>query len=298
MEPRRAVAILAIAVLLVSVGLVLALYPPEKQMENRLWSVRAEDYPSESVDLEVSLGAAEVTIQQLNASDVIVDVQAMYRAYGAHPVFEATVTGSVLRVTIKTEELIFGLPESRADRYVLSLGRYERPTSLKLSGRAVAATVELTELPLKELSVDIGTGSLEIDLAEYRNSVGCSANLSVGGATLRANGLGNLNFTDLSIKVGAATATLDFTGDSRPGNSQVRIEAGVSTVSIYLPEDWGCKLSSRVLGTLNLDSTWTLVRESGGRSEYQTFGFRQAAKKLELIVDAGVATINVQRLRE
>ncbi|MEM2905204.1 MAG: hypothetical protein QW587_05650 [Candidatus Bathyarchaeia archaeon] len=298
METRRAVAILAIAALLASVATILAVYPPEKQYALRSWNVLAKDYPSESVHFEVSLGAARVVLKQLDTADVIVDVDARYRAYGPQPVLQAKEMGSALYVTIKTEEPVLGLPESPADNYTLYLGRYGRPTSMRLNGRAIAATLQLEELPLKELSIDIGAGSLEIDLTDYRNPVSCSANLSVGGATLRAAGLGNLNFTDLSVKVGAAAATLDFTGDSKPANSQARVEAGVSTVNIYLPKDWGCRLSSRVLGTLNLDSTWMLVSEAGGRKEYKTSGYDEASRTIRLILDAGVATIDIQRLSE
>lgn len=298
METRTAMAIIAIAALLGSMGLILALYPPESQLVTRTWSVRAEEYPSESVSFDISLGSAKLTIQQLDRPDLIVDVEARFRSYQAEPVFRAAVSDNALYIAIKAEEPAVSVPESVADSYTLSLGRYGRATSLRLRVGAVTATMRLTDLPLKELSVDIAAGSLAIDLAEYRNPTPCIADLTVGAASLDATGLGNLNFRDLSVKVGAATAKLDFSGDLKPGTAEARVEAGVATVSIRLPRELGCTLSSKVLGVLNLDSAWKLVSEVGGRKEYESPGFSETTKRMLLIVDAGVATVNVERQQD
>lgn len=299
METRRSLTILAITALLATVLLTLAFYPPEAQFVTYPWRVEVQGYPSDSVVLDVSISSADVRIRQVNDSDLILAVEARVRSYHASPLYRAQLVDGVLYVTVKTEEPVLGIPESIADRYVLYLGGYDRPTSVRLRLGVITGSMRLSELPLKELDLEMSAGSFTLDFLEFQNPTSCNANLTAGVATtLDAVGLANLNFQALFVKIGGATARLDLTGGLRKGAVQARLEAGVATVNVILPSKLGCHLSTNILGALNLDSTWRQVEDTTGRNEYQTTGYNQASERIELFIDASVSTINIQRQQE
>jgi hypothetical protein len=113
-------------------------------------------------------------------------------------------------------------------------------------------------------------------------------NFEVGAAKLDAD-LTAFTAEEIDIKTGAADVRVRL-GD-RAEESVVRIQAGVSSISVNVPESAGCEISSASgLSSKTFDG---FVERGDGR--YRTANFEGAPKKIFLIFKAGVSSLRVVR---
>jgi len=111
---------------------------------------------------------------------------------------------------------------------------------------------------------------------------------NLGAARLDAD-LSPFNAENIDIKTGAADVRVRL--GNRASESRVRIQAGVSSISVRVPESSGCEISSK--GGLSSRSFTGFVKEGEGR--YRTANFDTASKKIFLSLKAGVSSLNVMR---
>jgi hypothetical protein len=115
-----------------------------------------------------------------------------------------------------------------------------------------------------------------------------SLNLQVGAATLDAD-LTPFNAENVEIKTGAADVRVRL-GD-RAAESNVRIQAGVSSISVRVPESAGCEISSE--SGLSSKTFNGFAEQGDGR--YRTANFDTASRKIYLSFKAGVSSLKVVR---
>jgi hypothetical protein len=113
-------------------------------------------------------------------------------------------------------------------------------------------------------------------------------NLQLGAAKLDAD-LSPFNAESIDIKTGAADVRVRL-GD-RADESRVRIQAGVSSISIRVPESAGCEIRSE--SGLSSKTFNGFAEEGDGR--YRTANFDTASRKIFLSFKAGVSSLKVVR---
>jgi hypothetical protein len=113
-------------------------------------------------------------------------------------------------------------------------------------------------------------------------------NLDLGAAKLDAD-LSPYAAEEVEIRTGASDVSLRL-GD-RAQESRVRIQAGVSSISVSVPQRAGCEISSESgLSSKHFDG---FTKESDGR--YRTANFDGASRKIFLGFKAGVSSLSVRR---
>jgi hypothetical protein len=189
--------------------------------------------------------------------------------------------------------------------------------SLRFVSGAGSFTIRDTCAPLfrAETATDFGkyemdsrTGSEEKDLtlrladhpgglrAGGRNSVTMclnpgpvwALNLEIGAAQLHAD-LTPFAAENIDIKTGAADVRVRL-GD-RAEKCRVKIQAGVSSISVQVPESAGCEISSQS----GLSSKTFNGFVERGDGNYRTANFDTASRKIFLSFKAGVSSLKVVR---
>lgn len=112
--------------------------------------------------------------------------------------------------------------------------------------------------------------------------------LDVGAAKLRCD------FSDLSVakvNVNAGASSMQLRLGNRCPETEVVVNAGVSSIRLSVPESSGCEI--------RVDTKLTSKNFHGftkyGKSTYRTDNFETAAQKILVDVDAGVSSITVDR---
>lgn len=122
--------------------------------------------------------------------------------------------------------------------------------------------VRLNPAPLWDLTAEIGAGEADFDLTPYRVR---SLKLDTG-------------VTDVEVKLGSRT---DLT--------TVDVDAGVAQVTLKVPQSAGCRIEHDGLSLTDFDGF-----EKVGKF-YQTPGYDQAARKINITFDSGLAKLEVER---
>lgn len=266
------------------------------ELRTETLDIETSDYLTAStVAFRIELGAVELDIRQEDDPTTIVHVEAEYNVPELKPTMKAELVGDTLRITIKTEEIHRLWVRDVTNRYTIVLGTYNLNTSFAMKLGAFTGSMKLKRLPLKELSVEAGAGTIFLDFSEFSNPVRAKIDLDIGAATLNVVSFGNSNFETLQVNAGAATIEIDFSGDYDRGSAEAAINAGVATLDLTIPKKIGCHLTAEVLGSLDVEGEWITVEEAHGKKEYKTTNYDASQFKLELTIDAGLATVTVKR---
>jgi hypothetical protein len=126
------------------------------------------------------------------------------------------------------------------------------------------AEVRLNSHPVWDIDVDAGASSVDFDLRPYKVD---RMEINAGASSLR-------------VRLG-----------DRSDETRLRIQAGVSSINIQVPENVGCE--ARVHGGLSSKSIRGF--ESFGGGTYRSSDFDAAGKRIYLEIDAALSSIRVSR---
>ncbi len=151
--------------------------------------------------------------------------------------------------------------QGEGKRYMLSMEGKKKWRFGRMTNRV---DVRLNAGPAWDLDVDVGAAELQCDLT-------------------------GLNIARLNVNAGASSMRVRL-GDRYP-ETEVVINAGVSSIRLSVPESSGCEI--------RVDTKLTSKSFDGftkyGKSTYRTDNFETAGQKILVDVDAGVSSIAIDR---
>ena len=203
-------------------------------------------------ELNVAMGAG--TLQITGGANGLVEGSVRYNVPDWQPEVTRQSNGSTIGVNTQFTKSI---PNNNViNDWNLKLG--DIPMDFTLKAGAYSGTVDLSGVPLTNLSISDGASSAKV-LFNIPNPVKMT-NLSykTGASTVELDGLANANFTDMTFNGGAGSYTLDFSGNlQQPAN--VLITAGVSNVTIDLPANSNSQVTiTGALNDINADGTFNI----------------------------------------
>lgn len=136
--------------------------------------------------------------------------------------------------------------------------------NLKNGENANKVDFSLNTAPIWNIDLGLGAGKADFDLSDYKVK---SLKISTGVA-------------DLEVKLGDKLAQAD-----------VKIESGMASVTLEVPESVGCEV--KIDGMLNDKNMGDLQKISDGL--YRSPGFERAARKILIRYDAGLSKVNIRR---
>ncbi|GAB3336452.1 hypothetical protein GCM10027299_46530 [Larkinella ripae] len=94
-----------------------------------------------------------------------------------------------------------------------------------------------------------------------------------------------------SVKLGAGAADIDLKLGDRAPQSDVKIESGVTSVTLKIPKTMGCQVEAQ--GALTIKKLDGFIEIGGG--VYQTSGYGASPKKININYEGGVSRFAVER---
>ncbi len=193
---------------------------------------------AEDVDLSLALGAGELTLNP-NGEKGLVDGTVAYNV----PDFKPVITVQNGNISLEQGNLnIEGIPkfdEEVENQWDLKLG--STPMTLRIKAGAYVGKYDLGGLSLKNLFISDGAADVQLDFSAPNLEEMGMLDYSTGASNVTLTNLANANFAALVFKSGAGNYTLDFSGEFQR-DANVKIDAGLSTVHIIVPEGMNVKL--------------------------------------------------------
>ena len=127
--------------------------------------------------------------------------------------------------------------------------------------------IAMNEKPVWDINLDVGAASIDLDLTKYKIE-----NLDV-----------NMGAASLDVRLGDLNNQTNFT-----------IDAGASSINIFVPEEAGCEIQTDDVLSSNNYHNFVKVRSG----HYRTSNFDEAQKKIYINIDCGVSSVSVNRYKE
>jgi hypothetical protein len=124
--------------------------------------------------------------------------------------------------------------------------------------------MKLNPNPIWDLDLNVGAAEVDFDLSGFK-----TRNLKIQGGA-----------SDIELKLGAALPL-----------TEVKLEAGAASITIRVPESAGCEIISNTFMASKDFSGFTKI----GKQQYQTPNFATSTNKIKIDLQAGVASVNVER---
>lgn len=128
--------------------------------------------------------------------------------------------------------------------------------SLVINAGAYTGDYELGGLSIHRLDVTDGASKVNLSFSKPNLVQMTSLNYTTGASEVTLKGLANANTTDMTFRSGAGNYTLDFSGNLQ-SNMDVTVEAGVSSVTIAIPQGMNAQvLTETGLMTVSASGSW------------------------------------------
>jgi hypothetical protein len=240
-------------------------------------------YPEEQparLKLEIPFGTIDL---KPGAGGSIVSGHVVYNIAELKPVY--SVKGRTVRIRQDYRVL---LPIEGRNRWEMNLGTAE-PYGLELKAGAASAEIDLSGVPLNDLSVESGAGELRVYFNDVNPTKIVQGSFQAGAGKVVVDGLLNANIENLKVKSGAGQTKLYFTGGPLTTSGSVRVDTGVGEVVLVLDSSAPVRVqTSTGLGSTDADEG--LIKRGGG---YETEAYADAAVKLDIRVSSGVGAVKI-----
>ena len=204
------------------------------------------------------------------------------------PDFKPEIISNNGNITIKQGELdIEGIPQFDEDvenHWDLKLSA--APMTLRIQAGAYVGKYDLGGLSIENLYVSDGAADVTLDFSSLNLVEMGILDYSTGASNVTLTHLANANFSTLVFKSGAGNYTLDFSGDLQR-DANVKIDSGLSTVRILVPEGMNVKLV--------FDGGLTNVSAFGNWEETGSNTYTQSGEgsTLTITVDMGAGNLEL-----
>jgi hypothetical protein len=204
-------------------------------------------------DVTLKFGAGNFDLQPGAVSELISGT-ATYNVTD----FKPMVTIDNNNINIEQGNLkITGIPNFNRDivnNWNFSLGN--SPMSLVINAGAYKGNYELGGLSIHSLEVTDGASKVDLSFSKPNLVEMTKLTYTTGASEVTLKGLANANTTDMTFRSGAGNYSLDFSGNLQ-SNMNVSIEAGVSSVTIIIPQGMNAQvISDTGLMTVSTSGNW------------------------------------------
>ena len=205
-----------------------------------------------SAKLNVTMGAG--TLQVSGGGAGLVEGSVRYNVADWKPVVTRQSDGVSIQVD---SQMTKSIPSNNViNDWNLKLGN--TPMDFTLQAGAYSGTVDLSGVPLTNLSISDGASSAKVMFNTPNPVKMTDLTYKTGASTVELDGLDNANFSDMTFAGGAGSYTLDFSGNLQQ-DANVLITAGVSNVTINVPANSNSRVTiTGALNDINADGTFTI----------------------------------------
>lgn len=185
--------------------------------------------------------------------------------------FDAAAGEFIIRGT--TENLFNFKKDGNFGNYIYSIKDLDRRKEIRIDLSEKITTpikmkneveLKLNQQPVWELDIDVGAADIELDLKKFKVS---------------------------KLKIDGGASSIDLTVGNLYDLTDIKINAGATSLNIYIPEDAACELNtSTVLSSKNLEG---FNEVSSGT--YVSENFSEGTHNIIINVDVAISSLTVKR---
>jgi len=184
-------------------------------------------------NVELDFGAGNLNLQP-GAETALISGTATYNVADFKPV--VTVDKDNVRIS-QGDLKVGGIPSFQGNvKNTWDLQFAATPINLAIRAGAYVGNYELGDLSLQKLTVSDGAADVTLSFSKPNRVEMETFTYETGASSVTITGLANANVSQVTFKGGAGTYTLDFSGELKQ-DVTVSIEAGISTVTLTVPEN-------------------------------------------------------------
>lgn len=180
---------------------------------------------------------------------------------------------------------ISGIPSDEiVNNWDLSLTT-QIPLAVSIEGGASENNFDFTGMQLTNLRIVQGASDSTIRFDAPNPVEMESFTFTTGASSAEIIGLGNANFTEMSVSCGAGNYTFDFSGELT-GDTLMEVKAGVSNISIFIPADLRAVINNQgTVSNINTRGTWLVTDD--------TYSTMAEGPTLTINLDMAVGNVNL-----
>ncbi len=233
--------------------------------------------------VRIRMGAGEISLSAGEADPLF---HGTFRTNIAPWAPEVTWSNGILRIEQGAQE---GIPDPGArNEWDLT---FSPEVALDVDAEIGAARGELdfTGLRVRRLFLEIGASDLTVRFDEPNPEPMSDLIVQTGASNLRLDGVGNAGPERVQVEGGVGNLILDLRG-AWPQSAWVEIEAGIGSLTVYLPTDIGVRVE--VEGTMgNVQADGGLQQSDG---VYTNALYGQTERQLDISLSVGVGRVELK----
>lgn len=274
---------------LVVTGLVLLVVTAAWALDQKTIPVPAEG--AERLDISIDFAAGELWIDPGNIEEAAV-FDITYDAKIVDYDVDYAVRRGVGELIAESERLEEGDIDTEENEWrVLLSDRY--PMILDLEIGACDAEIELGGLRLEEVNLQFGATSAEIAFSE-RNPIRMEElRFEAGASSVTGTDLGNANFRLCRFEGGVGSFDLDFRGRYE-GESEIRVDVGLGSADIILPEDVPCRIEGADAGLMSSVDVHGGDLDKISKDVWESPDYDSASTRIVLVLDVGLGSVDIR----
>lgn len=201
---------------------------------------------------------------------------------------EGDVGHLVIKVDKKTKMFKFKDDEDVENNWQILLGDMV-PLDFVVDAGMAAADFDFTGLKIENISMDIGMASGTLMFTKPNPVRMNSFMLDLGKSAMEMYGLGNANFSQMTIDCGMSSIEMDFSGEMN-FDGKVAMDMGMSSTEIVLTDETGVRILSDDGLTSAVDIPRSISKIRKGL--YQSDNFNKAKGNLDFTIDVGMGSVD------
>ena len=237
--------------------------------------------------VRVQYGAGTLTLGAA-PSPMLYQMDLRYDEESGRPIHHFDSGGRSLTVGLDKQSsmrLVRGVRGNRGE-LKLDLTR-QAPLDLSLDLGAVKGDLDLTGFRLTNLRVSSGAAEIRVRTDTLNTSAMELLEVDVGAASVRLDGVANLNANRIRASVGVGELTMDFSGEWTR-NIDATIDLALGHLDLRVPADVGIRIEiERFLSSFDKD------RFDKRGNAYYSRNYNDAKHHLELKVNAALGNVDI-----
>ena len=259
--------------------------PSVSQLETGPLETLTLNEPRSSADvLDLTFDMAFSKFNLTNGSEELLDGEIRYNVAAWEPIVVRK-EGSLTISQDAGDYTRQGFPgEDVVNAWDFRLGSV--PMNLTVSAGAYDASMDLSGLPLRRLTVQDGAGDVEVRFDEVNPETMDRLSYQTGASEISFIGLANANFAEMNFDGGAGEYSFDFSGNLQR-DAVITIDVGLSTVRIIVP--------SGVAAQVDVDGAAEKIFALGAwQTEGDSYVNPGAGSQLTIKVNVGAGNVHLE----
>jgi hypothetical protein len=243
-------------------------------------------------EVRVRYGAGRLEIRPAT-EPVLYSLSLRYDEDNGRPVHEYDATRHRLTVGLTDQSFKFARHNRERMNNDLRLALSPSvPVDLELDVGAAKADMDLGGLAVRDARIRIGASSSVLDFSAPNKTQLRSLDIDVGAASFTARHLGNANVSEMQVRSGVGSVSLDFSGEWREDMS-LDADVALGKLEIRVPPEVGLRVDvHRVLASFDRRG---LVKRGNA---YYSENWDSARHKLRVRAATTFGAIEVRRTRD